>query len=175
MSNATMSAGNRAIIDMMLAMRRNMKTQDEKIKEAKQAALAQGFTLQELGEAVMGTQWEIRCECGEDEDPDGKSFYCIAYVEGHFRVRGNLFKFETRCPDFELEITDGEEEEEDAAELSDAQVEAIRDWVEASINEKLETESESAKDTATCDYADDQELKRVGVMAYHGVSWSDFI
>ncbi len=170
-----MSEGNRTIINMMLAMRRNMKTQDEKIKEAKQAALAQGFTLQELGEVVMGTGWEIRCECGEDEDPDGKSFYCIAYVEGHFRVRGNLLKFETRCPDFELEITDGEDEEEGAAELSDAQVEVLREWVEVSIYERLDKDAESAKDDAKYEFADEQELRRVGVMAYHGVSWSDFI
>jgi hypothetical protein len=166
------SPGNRALLDMIASMQSGMKKQNEKIK---QAALAQGFTPQELGETVMSTGWEISCECGEDEDPDGKTFYCVAKVEGHFRIRGNLIQFETRCPDFELEITDSEDEEEGAAELSEAQVEAIRDWVQASIYEKLDKEAESAKDGAKYEYADDQELKRVGVMAYHGVSWRDFI
>lgn len=166
---------NQVLLDMIASMWSGMKKQSEKIEEAKQAALAQGFTLQELGEVVMGTAWEMRCECGEDEDPDGKTFYCIAHVEGHFRMRGNLFKFETRCPDFELEITESEDEEEDSVELNTQQLEALRDWVEASIYEKLDSEADSAKDTATYDYNDEQELKRVGVMAYHGVSWSDFI
>jgi len=148
---------------------------NEKIQAAKQTAEAQGFTPQELGEAVLSTTWTIECECGEDEDPDGKTRYCNAAVTGTFRIRGNLLTFETSDPDFELEITDGEDDEEDAAELTEAEVDAVRAYVEAAINEKLESATESAKDDAKYDYADSQYRSKVGEMAYHGVSWSDFV